>query len=505
MALGRYVATLPENVLHGYTIRYREAEQQERRKVASDQGLVRATACAIVDKLNSGDITPLDLLDVLERRIAEVDGQVNALPTLCCDRARSHAKELMKKPVGGRGLLAGMPVPIKDLTAVERVLTTQGSPIYKDNIPARSDLLVEHLETNGGVIYAKSNTPEFGAGANTFNEVFGATRNPWDVSRSAAGSSGGAAVALATGMAWLAHGSDMGGSLRNPASFCGIVGMRPSIGRVAHSPAFKIDRNLTVHGPMARNVEDLALLLDAMSGEHPADPLSLPLLPASFLSAARSGKKPKRIAYSPDLGITPVDPEVAAITRKAASRFAEAGAIVEEAHPDLREAHECFQVLRAFDFAISKAALLRTKRDLLKPEVIWNVEEGLKLTVEQLERAEGERVAMAARTLECFKTDDLLLAPATIVAPFPIEHRYVAECAGKKFDNYVEWLAIVYAITLVCCPALSLPCGFTASGLPVGLQVVAPPRGEAQLLAGAKVLEDILGVRGTTPIDPRVK
>ena len=262
---------------------------------------------------------------MLERRIAEVDGKVNALPTRCFDRARGHAKTLMKKPKGERGLLAGLPVPIKDLTDVEGVLTTQGSPIYRDNIPAHSDLLVEHLEDNGGVIYAKSNTPEFGAGANTFNEVFGATRNPWDTSRSAAGSSGGAAVALATGMAWLAHGSDMGGSLRNPASFCGIVGLRPSIGRVAHTPEFKIDRNLGVQGPMARNVEDLALLLDAMSGEHPADPLSLPLLPASFLSAARSGKRPKRIAYSPDLGITPVDPEVAAITRKAALRFAEFG------------------------------------------------------------------------------------------------------------------------------------------------------------------------------------
>src|ERR1700710_3026792 len=479
-----------------------KAESTGEMQVA-DQGLVHATACAIVDKLNSGDVTPLDLLDVLEARIAEVDGKVNALPTLCFDRARTQAKELMKKPAGQRGLLAGLPVPIKDLTAVAGVLTTQGSPIYKDAIPERSDILVEHLEANGALIYAKSNTPEFGAGANTSNEVFGATLNPWDTSKSAAGSSGGAAVALATGMAWLAHGTDMGGSLRNPASFCGVVGMRPSIGRVAHSPAFKIDRNLTVHGPMARNVGDLALLLDAMSGEHPADPLSLPVLPASFRSAARSGKGPKRVAYSPDLGITPVDTEVAAITRKAAARFAEAGAIVEEAHPDLREAHECFHVLRAFDFALTKAALLRSKRDLLKPEVIWNIEEGLKLTVEQLERAEAQRVTMTARTLEFFKTYDLLLTPATIVAPFPVENRYVAECAGKKFDNYVEWLAIVYAITLVCCPALSLPCGFTATGLPVGLQMVAAPRGEARLLAGARLLEDILGVRGTTPIDPR--
>jgi amidase len=471
--------------------------------VASNQELVRATACAIVDKLNSGEVTPLDLLDVLESRIAEVDGQVNALPTRCFDRARAHAKALMKKPVGERGLLAGMPMPIKDLFNVEGVKNTQGSPIFRDTVSARSDLVVEHLENNGAVIYAKSNTPEFGAGANTFNEVFGATLNPWDLSRSAAGSSGGAAVALATGTAWLAHGTDMGGSLRNPASFCGVVGMRPSIGRVAHTPAFKIDRNLTVHGPMARNVEDLALLLDAMSGEHAADPLSLPALPASFRSAARSGNKPKRVAYSPDLGITPVDPEVAAVTRKAALRLAEAGVIVEEAHPDLREAHECFHVLRAFDFAVSKAVLLRSHRDLLKPEVVWNIEQGLKLTVEQIERAEAQRVAMTARTLEFFGTYDLLLSPATIVAPFPIGNRYVAECAGHKFDNYVEWLAIVYAITLVCCPALSLPCGFTASGLPVGLQMVAAPHGEARLLAGAMVLEDILGLRGTTPIDPR--
>jgi len=471
--------------------------------VPSDQGLIRATACAVVDKLNAGEVTPLDLLDVLEQRIAEVDGQVNALPTLCFDRARSRARALMQKPPGERGLLAGLPLPIKDLTDVEGVRTTQGSPIYRDRIPARSDLLVEHLESNGGVIYAKSNTPEFGAGANTFNEVFGATRNPWDLSRSAAGSSGGAAAALATGIAWLAQGSDMGGSLRNPASFCGIVGMRPSVGRVAHTPAFKIDRNLGVQGPMARNVEDVALLLDAMSGEDPADPLSLPAPTTSFLSAARSGRKPKRVAYSPDLGITPVDPEVAAITRQAAARFAEAGAIVEEAHPDLREAHECFHVLRAYDFAISKAALLRSHRDQLKPEVIWNIEEGLKLSVEQLARAEAQRLTMTARTFEFFGTYDLLLTPATIVAPFPVENRYVAECAGKKFDNYVEWLGIVYAITLVCCPALSLPCGFTAAGLPVGLQMVGPPRGDARLLAGAKVLEDILGVRGITPIDPR--
>src|ERR1700756_3537022 len=479
------------------------AIEQGGASMPSHRELITADAVTIVDLLRRGEVTPHDLLDALEARIAAVDGAVNALPTLCFDRARAHADRLMRLPLAERGPLAGLPVPIKDLIAVAGVRTTQGSPIYADHIPASSHILVEHLEANGAVVYAKSNTPEFGAGANTFNEVFGATRNPWDLSRSAAGSSGGAAVALATGTAWLAHGTDMGGSLRNPASFCGIVGMRPSIGRVAHTLVAQIDRNITVHGPMARNVEDLALLLDAMSGEYAEDPLSLPSPAVSFLSAARSGTKPKRVAYSPDLGITPVEPEVKAVTRKAAERLAEAGIIVEEAHPDLREAHECFHVLRAFDFAVTKAQLLRTKREHLKPEVIWNIEEGLKLTIEQLERAEAQRVAMTERTVEFFRTYDLLLCPATIVAPFPVETRYVAECAGKKFDNYVEWLGIVYAITLACCPALSMPCGFTGSGLPVGLQVVGPPRGEAPLLAGAKGREDILGLRNIAPIDPR--
>ncbi len=471
--------------------------------VGSHQELLQASACDLVRRLRDNELRPHDLLDALEARIAEVDGKINALPTLCFERARRAADALVKKPAAERGVLAGLPVPIKDLTEVAGVLSTQGSPIFRDHIPETSDILVDKLEDNGALIYAKSNTPEFGAGANTFNEVFGATRNPWNLARSAAGSSGGAAAALASGTAWVAHGSDMGGSLRNPASFCGVVGLRPSVGRVAHTPEFKLDRTLSVQGPMARNVEDCALLLDAMVGENPADPLSLLTPPTSFLAAARSGRKPRKVAYSPNLGITPVDPEVAAITRKAAEAFASAGVIVEEAHPDLREAHDCFQTLRAFDFAITKTKLLRDHRDLLKPEVIWNIEKGLALSVDEIAKAEGQRLALAARMRAFFADYDLLLAPATIVAAFPVEQRYLAECAGHRFDNYVEWLAIVYAITLTFCPAMSLPCGFTAEGLPVGLQIVAPPRAEASLFAGARVLEDILGLRSSTPIDPR--
>jgi amidase len=471
--------------------------------VGKSGDLVRADAAAVVDLLRRGEVTPHELLAAVEARVDEIDGKVNALPTLCFARARAHADRLMKLPVAERGPLAGLPVVIKDLTDVAGVRTTYGSPIFAEHVPLKSDIAVDTIEAHGGIVYAKSNTPEFGAGANTFNEVFGPTLNPWNLSRSAAGSSGGSAAALATGMAWVAHGSDMGGSLRNPASFCGIVGMRPSIGRVAHTPAAKIDRNLGVQGPMARNVADLALLLDAMTGEHPADPLSLPAPAQPFREFSRADLRPRRVAYSATLGITPVDPEVATITKAAAARLAEAGCVVEEAHPDLTEAHQCFQVLRALDFAVSKAALLHEKRALLKPEVVWNIEQGLKLTVEEIERAEGQRVSLMRRMLAFFEGYDLLLTPATIVAPFPIGERYVKDCAGVTFGNYVEWLAIAYAITLTCCPALSLPCGFTAEGLPVGLQMVAPPRADRRLIAGAALLEEILGLRGRTPIDPR--
>ena len=390
------------------------AIEQGEAHMPSHSELIKADAVTLVDRLQRGDVTPHDLLDALEARIAAVDGAVNALPTLCFDRARSHADRLMRLPVSERGPLAGLPVPIKDLIAVRGVRTTQGSPIYADHVPARSDILVERLEANGGIVYAKSNTPEFGAGANTFNEVFGATRNPWNLARSAAGSSGGAAAALASGTAWVAHGSDTGGSLRNPASFCGIVGMRPSIGRVACNPAAKIDRTLGVQGPMARNVEDLALLLDAMTGEHPADPRSLPALARPFREAMKAQPKPRRVAYSATLGITPVDPEVARVTRAAAERLAGHGVIVEDAHPDLAEVHACFHVLRAVDFYVTKAALLRTKRDLLKPEVVWNIEAGAKLTMADIERAEAQRVALAARMLAFFEVAILILTVAAV-------------------------------------------------------------------------------------------
>ncbi len=465
--------------------------------------LFEKTANEIVTSLKRAEITPLDCLDALEARIAAVDSLVNALPTLCFDRARQHARNLMHKPIAERGMLAGLPIPIKDLVNVAGVRSTQGSPIFASHIAEKSDVLVTHLENNGAIVYAMSNTPEFGAGANTFNEVFGRTLNPWNTARSAAGSSGGAAAALASGTAWVAHGSDLGGSLRNPASFCSVVGMRPSPGRVAASPGKEIDSTLGVEGPMARNVEDLALLFDAMVGQEPSDPISLPADGTSYLKASRSGWKPKRIAISRDLGITPVDPEVASIVMQAARKFEDLGVIVEEAHPDLREALECAQVLRALNYAVGKKSLLENHRDQLKPEVIWNIEKGLALTGAEIARAQAQRSAMFIRTLRFFETYDLLLCPTTIVPPFPIEERYVTHCNGTKFETYVDWLAIVSAITNVCCPAISIPAGFTTEQLPVGIQIIAGPRNEAPLLAGARLLESMLGLAARVPIDPR--
>jgi amidase len=466
-------------------------------------GLISASALEIVARLQKGEVTPLDCLDALEKRIATVNPSVNALVTLCFDRARDHANALMKKPVMERGTLAGLPVPIKDLAAVKDVRSTRGSRIFANHIADESDILVRHLESEGGIIYAMSNTPEFGAGAQTFNDVFGITRNPWNTALTPAGSSGGAAVALATGMAWLAHGSDLGGSLRNPASFCGIVGLRPTPGRVAATPGTVIDATLGVEGPMARNVSDLALMLDAMSGEEPGDPLSLPRPPRSFSSQIEKIKKPKRIAVSRDLGITPVDPVVADAVMQAARKLEQSGVIVEEAHPDLVDAMNCFQTLRAANYVAGMLPLLEKHRDLLKPEVIWNIEKGMGLTGEEIARAQMQRAKIFHTMAEFFARYDALLCPATIVTPFPVEERYVKHCNGVEFETYIDWLLIVAVATLAMCPAISIPCGFTKTGLPIGLQIIGPNRGEAQLLNMAKYAEQVFALGDITPIDPR--
>ena len=466
--------------------------------------LYRLTAREAVRRLRSGEVTPLDLIDAVERRVAAVNGAVNALVTPAYGRARDHARRLMALPAAERGLLAGLPVGIKDLNNVAGVRTAYGSPIFADNVPAVSDIMVQTIEDKGGIVIGMTNTPEFGAGANTFNPVFGETRNPWNPALNTGGSSGGSAAALATGIVALASGSDLGGSLRTPASFCSIVGFRPSPGRVANGPSEQRFNDLAVEGPMARGVLDVALLLDAMSGWRVEDPISLPAPPVPFLEAAERRRKPKRIALAMDLGgATPVDRPTRAIVRAAADKLANAGIEIAEASPDFSGAAETFHVLRALGYATNMRALLAHHRDKLKPDVIWNIEEGLRLTAERIGQAMLRRSRLYGEVVAFLEQYDFLLSPAACCAPNPLEERWVHEVDGHTFENYIGWLTLPACITLTTCPALAIPAGFTDDGRPVGIQLVGAPRGDADVLSAGAAIEEILGVSDAVPIDPK--
>jgi amidase len=443
------------------------------------------SARAAVSMLRSGDVSATELVEAALRRIEATDGPLNALPTLCADRALDRARHASRQSP-----LAGLPLAVKDLTDVAGVRTTYGSPISSAHVPERSDILVERLEAGGGIVVAKSNTPEFGAGGNTFNEVFGETRNPWDTTRTCGGSSGGSAAALASHQVWLATGSDLGGSLRTPASFCGVVGIRPSPGLVARGPSDRPFDTLSVEGPMARDVGDAALMLDVMAGAHPEDPIAYDPGGPPFREAAESPRHDGRVAYSDDLGITPVAAEVRAVCRAAADRLAAAGFGVEEAHPDLSTAPETFQRLRAAGFAADLGPEYEAHRDLLKPDIVWNVEEGLRLEPEALAQAERERGALFQRMAAFLERYDVLVCPAACVAPFDVRTRWVDEVEGERFENYVEWLRITSAITLTGSPVVVVPCGMTSGGLPVGLQIVGRVHGEHDLLRYAAGAEE---------------
>lgn len=465
--------------------------------------LYRLTARETVAKLKAGEITPLDAIDAALARIEAVDGRVNALPTLAPERARDRARELMERRPSERGLLAGLPVAIKDLNPVEGVRTTYGSPIYADYIPEASDIPVQRIEAAGGVVLAKSNTPEFGAGGQTFNEVFGATRNPWNTSLTCAGSSGGAAVALATGQVWLAHGSDLGGSLRTPGAFCSVIGLRPSPGRVPRGPSDGGFNYLSVNGPMARNVADTALFLDVLAGLDPRDPLSWPAPAVPYREAVAAPAAPRRIAFSADLGFMPVDAEVRDICAAAVADFEDIGATVEEHAPDFSGAMDAFHTFRAVLFVTEHAERMAAHRDKFKPEIIWNYDKGLALTAGDVARAEHGRSALFQRMADFFESYDLLVCPTAAVPPYSLEQRYVDRIGDTVFDNYVDWMGLQCAITMTSSPAVSVPCGFTADGRPVGLQLVGRPRGEAELLQAAALFEQATGLDRLLPIEPR--
>ncbi|MDH3221059.1 MAG: amidase family protein [Gammaproteobacteria bacterium] len=451
--------------------------------------LIRKSASEIVALLHADEITVEDTLAALESRIAEVDGDINALPTLCFERAGEHARSHDY----GATPLGGIPVAIKDLEDVAGVRTTYGSRLFEHHVPDQSDLLVERIEAQGGIVYAKSNTPEFGSGGNTFNDVFGMTRNPYDRGRSAGGSSGGAAAALASGCAWLAQGSDLGGSLRTPASFCGVTSLRPSPGLIASSPGQQPFEVYAQKGPMARNIADLALLADAMAGFEARAGLTRSHPPGDFRDAAAQPRKPRRIAFSEDLGIADTCAEVASICSAAIARLERENIEVVTAHPDLGMAHRAFDAPRALGYALSYGDDLERIRDLIKPENVWNIELGLRLGNDEIldsMAAQGQIFDNASRFMQ---DHDLLVCPASITTAYPVEERYPGYADGLEYSEYYRWLAIVYAITMTTLPVITIPCGQTDAGLPVGVQLIGKPHSERELFAYASYLEQVFG------------
>lgn len=446
--------------------------------------LWKKTATEAVALLKAGAVSPAELLDTLRARIEAVDGAVNALPTLCWDRAAAAAGRADRNSV-----LAGLPVAIKDLAPVEGVRTTFGSPIFADNVPDFDALIVERIRGAGAVVIGKTNTPEFGAGSQTFNPVFGKTRNPWDPSRTCGGSSGGAAAALASGMLPIADGSDLGGSLRNPASFCGVVGFRPTPGRVPRVPPEQGWDDLAVLGPMGRNVADTALLFSVIAGPDPRDPISLARPPEPFHPVEPLNLHGLRLAWTPDLGLYPVEREVVQVCEGALPVFRDLGADVEEAAPDLSGADAIFRTLRANLFADKLGALFPERCSQMKDTVIEEIERGLALTGPDIATAQAERTRLHCRVIEFFKRYDALLLPTVQVLPFNVDEPYPAEIEGQPMTSYTDWMASCYSITVTGCPAISVPCGVGPSSLPVGLQIVTPRGTDRRTLAIAAAFE----------------
>jgi amidase len=470
--------------------------------------LIRLTATQAVTRLKRGDITPLDLIDAAERRIAEVEPTLNALPTLCLERGREQARRLMRgegrEAENEPGWLAGLPVAIKDLTDVAGVRTTYGSPIFRDHIPSTSHPLVERIEKKGGIVIAKSNTPEFGAGGSTFNEVFGRTRNPWNTALTPGGSTGGGAAALASGEVWLAHGSDHAGSLRRPATYCSVVGLRPSAGRITRGTSNNLFAPLSVQGPMARNVADVALFLDTMVGLCPRDPLTFDAPGQSFSSAVSMPVAPKHVAFTADFGgKVPVDSEMRDICTAAVRRFEDLGAVVEEASPDFGNIAEAFLTLRSQHYVVDRELMLRTHRHLIKPDIVWNTELGLEQSPSKIAAAERERAALFRRCVDFFSTWDLLVTPGASTPAFDVNLRMPAAIDGKKLEHYLGASLITAATTMMGLPSIAVPCGFDRWGRPVGLQIVGRHRAEAVLLQAAALFEGATGLAHCVPIDPR--
>jgi amidase len=457
----------------------------------SDNELVRRSARELARLIRTRAVSPVEVLDAHLAAIATLNPKLNAVVTLAEAQARENARRAEQAMMNGEplGTLHGLPIGIKDITQTAGIRTTFASPLLKDNVPDEDEEVVRRLKTAGAIVLAKTNTPEFACGANTNNTLFGPTRNPWNPALSPAGSSGGSAVAVATGMVPLAQGTDYGGSVRVPAAFCGIVGIRPTPGLIpSYLKPLARDPG-EVHGPFARDAEDAALMLDAMVGFSRISPISVaPPWPSALAELERRDDiKGLRIAYVSDIAGIGVETEIDAVCREAAAALGKRGAHVEQIAFDASAGRAPYQVWRGF-WMVGRQYERLARMDAFGPNLKGNVEAGLKLGAVDFAAAEQTRMAIFDRFRRLFERYDVLLTPAVPVKPFPVELNFPDTINGKRFENYIDWIAQAYLITLMSLPAATAPAGLSQDGLPIGLQIVAPRFEEPLILRMARVI-----------------
>ncbi|MFQ5416091.1 MAG: amidase [Myxococcota bacterium] len=466
-----------------------------------EQALCEKTAVELAALIRGGALSARELLAAHLERIEAVNPSLNAIVTLVPERAAQWASEADERQARGEplGPLHGLPIAHKDLVMTAGIRSTSGSPLLAHHVPDRDDLIVTRLRAAGAITIGKTNTPEFGAGSQTFNPVFGPTRNPWDPSKTCGGSSGGAAVALATGMLPIADGSDMGGSLRNPGNFCNVVGLRPSPGRVPVYPTPMSWEHLAVLGPMARSVEDAALLLSAMAGPDRRAPISLDTPGARFALPLERDFRGTRIAFDPDLGGLPVDARVSDALERGLAGFRAVGCVVERTGVDWDGADESFQTLRAWTFANGFAGLPESALDAVKEPIRWNVAVGRALSGDDVSRAERLRSELYQRLRRFMEEFEFLVLPVNQVPPFDVDLPYPEEIAGVPMETYIDWMKSAYFVTLTGHPAISVPCGFTPDGLPVGVQIVGRHRDDFGVLQLAYAYQQVTRLHERRP------
>lgn len=458
-----------------------------------DRDVAFAPATQLRRLIRDRQVSPVEVVEALLRRIDRLNLVVNAYCTVAADQAIAAAREAERAALAGAplGPLHGIPVAIKDTTLTAGIRTTFGSRLFADHVPTEDALEVSRLKRAGAIVLGKTNTPEFAAGPNTLNSLFGATRNPWDLERSAGGSSGGSAVALACGLAPLAQGGDLGGSLRIPASLCGVIGFRTSPGRIPMYPSGWTSDPFLVTGPMARTVADTALMLSVMAGPDDRVPISLDEPGAAFETAAEGGVRGLRVAWSPDLRIGRVDPEVAQIVESACRRFEELGCIVEAAAPEIGEIRPTIAAFRALAFAASMPDLLDRADEVDNPFLREFLKRPRELSGLEVARACYEHARYVERMAPFFGRFDLLVTPTTPTAAYLIDQMYPPEIAGQPIASAIDAMIVTYAITLAGLPAISVPAGLTKAALPVGMQIIGGRHAETLVLRAAAAFEQV--------------